>query len=266
MLQGIYGLFYGLVGSCIGSFLGLCAVRFRTEESVWGPRSHCDSCGHPLGARDLLPLFSYFFNDGKCRFCGAEIPARYFWQELVTACLFLFTGIQTGPCLMLWVRWGILSLLLLLSFLDLEEMQLYEELFYPLGLFFLIYRLLSGASLWQGLAGAIVLGGGMELLRRWKSESLGEGDPKLVGLLGFWLGVLRGGRESAVGCRECLPFCAVPGPTGAAGSLESCLVCADPLRPFSVRRSFFSGLSDLGPSCLAVAGQPPAILPGNAGL
>lgn len=60
MLQGIYGLFYGLVGSCIGSFLGLCAVRFRTEESLWGPRSHCDSCGHPLGARDLLPLFSYF--------------------------------------------------------------------------------------------------------------------------------------------------------------------------------------------------------------
>lgn len=195
MLQGIYGLFYGLVGSCIGSFLGLCAVRFRTEESLWGPRSHCDSCGHPLGARDLLPLFSYFFNNGKCRFCGAEIPVRYFWQELVTACLFLFTGIQTGPCLLLWVRWGILSLLLLLSFLDLEEMQLYEELFYPLGLLFLIYRLLSGASLWQGLAGAIVLGGGMELLRRWKSESLGEGDPKLVGLLGFWLGVLRGGES-----------------------------------------------------------------------
>lgn len=191
----VYGVFCFVIGCCMGSFLGLCAVRLQREESLLGPRSHCDCCGHGLGVRELVPLVGYFLNNGRCRYCGALIPARYFWQEAVAGLLFLLVGLQTPPGPLLLVRWGILSLLLLLSFLDMAELQLYEELFYPLGLLFLAYRALAGFSLVQGAIGALVLGGGMELLRRWKPQSLGAGDPKLVGLLGFWLGALRGGES-----------------------------------------------------------------------
>lgn len=238
MLQGIYGLLYGIIGCCMGSFLGLCAIRFRREESVWSPRSHCDDCGHPLGERDLVPLLSYFFNNGKCRFCGAEIPARYFWQELVTGCLFLITGLQNGPCLLLWVRWGILSLLLLLSFLDMEEMQLYEELFYPLGALFLMYRLLTGASLGQGLLGAAVLGSGLELLRRWKPESLGQGDPILVGLLGFWLGSLRGGESLLWAAGSSFLFVLYRGCRAPRGRRRTALHAPVPFGPFLCGSAF----------------------------
>ena len=191
----VYGIFCFVIGCCLGSFLSLCAVRLQREESLWIPRSHCDHCGHRLGVRELVPLAGYFLNDGRCRYCGALIPARYFWQEAVTGLLFLLVGLQTAPGLLLLVRWGILSLLLLLSFLDMAEQQLYEELFYPLGLLLLAYRTLAGFSLAQGALGALVLGGGLELLRRWKPKGLGAGDPKLVGLLGFWLGTLRGGES-----------------------------------------------------------------------
>lgn len=191
----IYGIFCLVTGCCLGSFLGLCAVRMQREESLWNPRSHCDHCGHGLRLWELVPLAGYFLNDGHCRYCGAPIPARYFWQEVLTGLLFLLAGLQTPPGLMLLVRWSILSLLLLISFLDMTELQLYEELFYPLGLFFLVYRYLAGFSLSQGATGALVLGGGMEMLHRWKPRSLGAGDPKLVGLLGFWLGAMRGGES-----------------------------------------------------------------------
>lgn len=195
VIHAVYGVFCFLIGCCMGSFLGLCAVRLQREESLWSPRSHCDHCGHRLEARELVPLAGYFLNDGRCRYCGALIPSRYFWQEIITGLLFLLVGFQTGPGLLLLVRWGILSLLLLLSFLDMAELQLYEGLFYPLGLLFLAYRFLAGSSLSLGIMGALVLGGGMELLRRWKPHGLGAGDPKLVGLLGFWLGTLRGGES-----------------------------------------------------------------------
>ena len=168
VIHAVYGVFCFLIGCCMGSFLGLCAVRLQREESLWSPRSHCDHCGHRLEARELVPLAGYFLNDGRCRYCGALIPSRYFWQEIITGLLFLLVGFQTGPGLLLLVRWGILSLLLLLSFLDMAELQLYEGLFYPLGLLFLAYRFLAGSSLSLGIMGALVLGGGMELLRRWK--------------------------------------------------------------------------------------------------
>lgn len=195
ILQVVYSVFCFVIGCCMGSFLGLCAVRLQREESLWRPRSHCDSCGHGLGVRELVPLAGYFLSDGRCRYCGAPIPARYFWQEAVTGLLFLLVGIQTAPGPLLLVRWGILSLLLLLSFLDLAELQLYEELFYPLGLLFLAYRYLAGFSLSQGALGALVLGGSLELLHRWKPRGLGAGDPKLMGLLGFWLGTFHGGES-----------------------------------------------------------------------
>lgn len=56
VIHAVYGVFCFLIGCCMGSFLGLCAVRLQREESLWSPRSHCDHCGHRLEARELVPL------------------------------------------------------------------------------------------------------------------------------------------------------------------------------------------------------------------
>lgn len=56
-----------LLGACTGSFLACLAWRTVHGESVLRGRSHCDVCGHVLGVRDLVPVFSYLLS-------GRQVP------------------------------------------------------------------------------------------------------------------------------------------------------------------------------------------------
>lgn len=79
------------LGACVFSFLGVVVWRLPRRESVVKGRSHCPVCGRTLSAAELLPCLSYLLQGGKCRGCGAKIPARDFWIEvlgrLVLLCL-----------------------------------------------------------------------------------------------------------------------------------------------------------------------------------
>ena len=62
-----------LLAPIVGSFLGVLVRRLPEGRPVALDRSACDSCGTPLGARDLVPLVSYLALRGRCRHCGAPI-------------------------------------------------------------------------------------------------------------------------------------------------------------------------------------------------
>lgn len=69
-------------GAAIGSG-GACFVQRRRHGESWvHGRSHCDSCGHTLGWKDLIPVVSYLTEKGKCRYCGAHIPPTCLYPEL----------------------------------------------------------------------------------------------------------------------------------------------------------------------------------------
>jgi leader peptidase (prepilin peptidase)/N-methyltransferase len=61
------------------------ALRAR---SVWQGRSMCPACEHELAAKDLVPVLSWLWLRGKCRYCGKKISAQYPVVELVTGGLF----------------------------------------------------------------------------------------------------------------------------------------------------------------------------------
>jgi len=70
-------LWLGFVGACIGSFLNVVAYRMpRGISIVWKP-SHCPQCGHPIRARDNVPVLGWLVLRGKCRDCGKPISPRY---------------------------------------------------------------------------------------------------------------------------------------------------------------------------------------------
>lgn len=65
----------------------------KNDLSVVSARSMCPNCKHVLGAKDLVPLFSWLLLKGKCRYCKAKISKQYPVVELLTAVLFVFSGV-----------------------------------------------------------------------------------------------------------------------------------------------------------------------------
>ena len=76
------------LGSIFGSFLNAVSFRFNTGRGVGG-RSRCMSCGHTLHAHDLIPLLSYAFLRGRCRYCSTRVSLQYPLVEAVAALLSL---------------------------------------------------------------------------------------------------------------------------------------------------------------------------------
>ena len=111
-----------LLGAVFGSFLNCAAWRLAHGESVLRGRSHCTACGHVLGAGDLVPVLSWLFLRGKCRYCGNRIPARYPLTELVFAVLTLLCLLRFDLSWLCLRNWILLCCLFCLSLTDLECM------------------------------------------------------------------------------------------------------------------------------------------------
>lgn len=109
-----------LLGACMGSFLNCLTWRMLHGESVLRGRSHCDVCGHVLGVRDLVPVFSYLLSGGKCRYCGAKLSARHVWGELISAAVFVSLLLQYDISLQTLEAWLLACVLLACTFADLE--------------------------------------------------------------------------------------------------------------------------------------------------
>jgi prepilin signal peptidase PulO-like enzyme (type II secretory pathway) len=77
-------------GSIIGSFLNVLILRFNTG-ATFGGRSKCFSCGRELRWYDLVPILSFLFLRGRCRFCKSKISLQYPTVELITG--LIFTGV-----------------------------------------------------------------------------------------------------------------------------------------------------------------------------
>jgi leader peptidase (prepilin peptidase)/N-methyltransferase len=192
-----------IFGLIIGSFLNVVILRLPKEHSLSG-RSVCPHCGHMLESEDLVPLFSYLFLKGRCRYCKSKISPRYFIIELLTGLLFLFTGLCFFPVSSL--GWAILlralfvvAILIPVFVVDLEHYLILDKvlLFGDIGIlgFNLILDLLQKnfslptSYLISGLIAAAAIF--ILFFALWlfsKGRALGFGDVKLVAFLGLALG------------------------------------------------------------------------------
>ena len=185
-----------LLGACTGSFLGCLAWRTVHGESVLRGRSHCDVCGHTLGVRDLVPVFSYLFSGGKCRYCGAKLSARHVWGEAVSGAVFATLLFRYDISLQTLEGWLLACVLLACAFADLEG-YIIPDRFIAAGVVLFAVTLLIEPEpfrrLTDGLLGGVGVGGGLLLLslymdKRMKRETLGGGDVKLLFLTGLFFG------------------------------------------------------------------------------
>jgi prepilin signal peptidase PulO-like enzyme (type II secretory pathway) len=81
-------VFLAIVGAAMGSFSGAVVWRLRKKKDFVRDRSECEKCHHKLGTFDLIPIFSYIFLRGRCRYCRKPIVPDTLLIELTGAVLF----------------------------------------------------------------------------------------------------------------------------------------------------------------------------------
>ena len=196
----------GIFGACMGSFLNAVAQRSVRGRKWWGrERSVCESCGHVLGASELIPVISWLAQGGKCRKCGAKISVRYILVEILCAVL----------AVMITRRWGFswASLiaasgtcgLVLNSLTDYETGDVFDVFALAPGVMCLLMRLAGGKlSVLDGLLGAFAGWGVFAVIIVLSRGGMGWGDAVFMAGMGavmglkltlfaFYAGIMSGG-------------------------------------------------------------------------
>ncbi len=78
-----------IMGTFFGSFFTLAVYRIPLKKDITHEHSFCPNCNHKLGVLDLIPVFSYLFLQGKCRYCGEKVRIRYLLLEVLSGLVFL---------------------------------------------------------------------------------------------------------------------------------------------------------------------------------
>lgn len=92
-----------IFGIVVGSFVNVLIYRLPKNENIVVVNSHCMSCGHKLGWYDLVPLFSWIFLRGRCRYCKEKISIQYPLVEAINGfgyvLIFLVCGFNLSSIL-----------------------------------------------------------------------------------------------------------------------------------------------------------------------
>ena len=120
-----------LFGLAVGSFLNLTIDRVPRGESIVSPSSKCARCERRLSPLDLVPLLSYLWLRGKCRFCGARIPLRNSFVEAAAGAMFLLVAYRFGLTTTTAVILVYSSLFIVIFAIDLERTIIPDVLVFP---------------------------------------------------------------------------------------------------------------------------------------
>ncbi len=208
----------GILGLCLGSFVNALVWRLHEQEletakhrpnkkylrqlSISKGRSLCPACRHELAAWDLIPVISWLWLKGRCRYCQTPISWQYPAVELIAPLIMTLSYVYwplplRGVGLLEFVVWLVVVIgFLALAVYDLRWFVLPSKIVYPLiGL--ALVQLLVVASFYHGgaatLLGAlwgILVAAGIfyVLFQISKGTWVGGGDVKLGVVIGLLLG------------------------------------------------------------------------------
>lgn len=184
-----------LLGNIIGSFLNVCIYRIPRDESIVFPPSHCPHCSTPLKWYNLIPILSFIVQRGRCRYCGEKISPQYLIVETLNGVLYLLLYNKYGFSLDFVFYAIIFSILLIIIIIDLYHQIIPDGLNILILVLTIIYKILQyklynkPLDLINSLLGLIIPFGIFLLIIIISKGGMGGGDMKLIGVLGFILGL-----------------------------------------------------------------------------
>ena len=190
-----YIIVFFIFGTIFGSFYNVVGDRIPDGKSIIKPPSHCPKCNHRLTSLELIPIFSYLLQGGKCKNCSSKIPIVHPIFEFISGLLFSLAYISFKMTPNLLIGLTFISILLIIIVSDMEYMIIPDEVLI-IGLIMLALEKIFFFGIKDVL---ISLGNGlvaftlMFLLKKFgdflfKKESMGGGDIKLLFVFGFVLG------------------------------------------------------------------------------
>lgn len=194
-----YTVIFFLFGTVIGSFLNVLIYRIPKGENVTTENSHCMSCNHKLYPIDLVPLFSWIFLGGKCRYCKAKISVQYPIVEAINGIMYalIFWFIcDADPVNFAYIGYfAAFSALLVTSVIDWRTMEIPDSMWITVligGVVTYISELVSEGfdlnCLLERVIGFFAASGILLLLAFITKGGMGGGDIKLMAACGFLLG------------------------------------------------------------------------------
>lgn len=179
-----------IAGFTFGSFYNVVGLRVPIKKSIVAPRSACPHCHHQLTALELIPVFSYLIQGGKCRGCKARISPIYPIMELMTGVLFATAPLIVGFSGELIIALTLISLFVIIFVSDLTYMLIPDKILLVFTGIFLIERIfLPLHPWWDSLLGAVIGFGVLLFIAVISKGGMGGGDIKLFALIGFVVGV-----------------------------------------------------------------------------
>ncbi len=182
-------LFIFLYGLIFGSFFNVVGLRIPNNVSIVKPRSACPNCQHQLTPLELLPVFSYLLQKGKCKKCSIKISPLYPSFELLTAILFTISPLLVGWSKELIVTLTLISMLMIIVVSDIKYMIIPDKVLLFFAPLFMLERIFIPLNpWWNPLLGATVGFFLLLLIAVISKGGMGGGDIKLFAVLGLVLG------------------------------------------------------------------------------
>ena len=182
--------FIFLFGLCIGSFLNVVIYRLEKGESFVKGRSHCPRCKKQLAWLDLIPVASFLWLRGKCRYCHKKISLQYPIIEILTGLIFLliFQMYAFGDLFSIFFLFYIASALIVIFVYDLKYYIVPDSILFPAIAITFLHRLVFAPLGNYFLAALIASGFFLCIFLLSRGRWMGFGDVKLAVLLGLLLG------------------------------------------------------------------------------
>ena len=201
-MQFLEALLIAVLGLCMGSFVTMASYRFALEgekiKDLLFKRSHCVKCKNELGVKNLIPVFSWIFQKGKCSFCQNKISIRYPLIEIFSAVSFLLVYYFFGAVFnaKLIVILLITTALIIAIITDLEGYFIPDSVQIILFFLIVIYHLIAPdehkvsyyfLSAFFFIIFGLILHYGFLFFT--KKDGIGMGDVKFFAIVGLLIGV-----------------------------------------------------------------------------
>jgi len=198
-----------------GLFVGLLNVLIASKRPLGLKRigSYCNKCNEEYLWYELIPVFSYVYNLGKCPYCKHKISYWYPILELMTAVMFSMSYVIYGFSYEMIVM-IILTILMVNIFVsDFKYLVILDGTIYIASVIVLVLKFLyfGFKTFILSVCSGLIIFAFMMIVRFignkiFKRESIGGGDIKLSTFFGICLGLRLGFLSLIIGCLFAFPY------------------------------------------------------------